>query len=81
VEGEVLMPLPRRCNIRILEETSFTFRSVRRSLPQPANASISRALRAAQNAASAGRCAEMHQHAQSARAVLDSRLDMLLGRR
>lgn len=75
------MALLRRCNIRILEETSHTFRSVRRSLPQPANASIARALRAAQAAAGAGRCAEMHAHAQAARAVLDSRLDALLGAR
>lgn len=75
------MALPRRCNIRILEETSYTFRSVRKSLPQPANAAISRALRAAQAAAGAGRCAEMHSFAQNARAVLDSRLDALLGSR
>ena len=75
------MALPRRCNIRILEETSHTFRSVRKSLTQHANASISRALRAAQAAAGAGRCAEMHSHAQAARSVLDSQLDALLGRR
>lgn len=73
--------MTRRCNIRILEETKYTFKSVRRSLTPHTTASISRALRAAQDAAGAGRCAEMHRHAQDARAALDSRLDALLGPR
>jgi hypothetical protein len=75
------MPLPRRCNIAILEDTGATYRGVRKSLPSQTNAAISRSLRAAQAAAQRGHCAEMHRHAQDARATMERRLDMLLGRR
>jgi len=75
------MPLPRRCNIAILEDTGATYRGVRKSLPSQTNAAISRSLRAAQAAAQRGHCADMHRHAQDARAVMERRLDMLLGRR
>lgn len=73
--------MTRRCNIRILEETKYTFKSVRRSLTPHTTAAVSRALRAAQAAASRGRCAEMHRYAQDARGLLDRRLDALLGTR
>lgn len=72
---------PRRCNIRILEDTGHTYRGVRSSLPHQTSAAISRSLRAAQAAASRGHCAEMHRHAQAARATLEKRLDALLGPR
>lgn len=75
------MPPRRSCNIRILEDTGHTYRGVRASLPHQTSAAISRALRAAQAAANRGHCAEMHRHAQSARGLLERKLDALLGRR
>lgn len=75
------MPPRRSCNIRILEDTGATYRGVRRSLSHQTAAAISRALRAAQAAASRGHCADMHRHTQSARSLLDRKLDALLGRR
>jgi alkylhydroperoxidase family enzyme len=75
------MPPRRSCNIRILEDTGRTYRGVRSSLPPSTQSAISRALRAAQAAASRGHCADMHRHAQSARGLLERRLDALLGRR
>jgi hypothetical protein len=70
----------RSCNTRILVATADTYRGVARSLPAPTRASIVRALSAARVAAERGRCADMHKSAQAARAKLNLRLDMLLGR-
>lgn len=72
------MPAP--CNITRLQDTLDTYHGVRRALPHQTAAAVSRALRAAQAAANRGHCAEMHKHAGTARAALDRRLDMLLGR-
>lgn len=70
----------RSCNIRVLEDTMHTYHGVRRSLPHQTNSAIFRALRAAQAAANRGHCADMHRHAQSARGLLERKLDALLGR-
>ena len=71
--------MPSKCNIRVLEDTMHTYHGVRRSLPHQTNAAIFRALRAAQDAANRGHCADMHRHAQDARFKLERRLDALLG--
>jgi hypothetical protein len=71
--------MPSRCNIRVLEDTCHTYRSVRRSLPHQTSTAIARSLRAAKAAAGRGHCAEMHRHAQDARAKLERKLDALLG--
>lgn len=70
----------RACNLRLLEDTAETYRGVARSLPPPTRASVTRALQAARAAANRGHCADMHRHAQTARATLERRLDVLLGR-
>lgn len=71
----------RRCNLNLLQDTTSTYHGVSRSLPPPTRRSITNALHAAEAAASRGHCADMHKFAQSARALLERRLDMLLGRR
>jgi hypothetical protein len=76
--AEALVPAP--CNINRLQDTLDTYHGVKRSLPHQTAAAVARALRAAQAAANRGHCAEMHKHAGTARAALDRRLDMLLGR-
>ena len=70
-----------RCNIRVLEATTGTYQGVARSLPPATKRSVAQKLQAARAAAQRGRCAEMHKHAQAARAVLERRLDALLGAR
>jgi hypothetical protein len=70
----------RTCNTRLLIDTADTYRGVARSLPPPTRTSITRALQAAREAASRGNCADMHRNAQAARATLERRLDVLLGR-
>ncbi len=70
----------RACNLRLLQDTAGTFHSVSRSLAPPTRASVTKALHAAQAAANRGHCADMHRHAQSARLLLERRLDALLGR-
>ena len=71
----------RMCNVRLLQDTMDTYHGVSRSLPAPTRTSVSNALRNAQAAANRGHCADMHKHAQAARATLERRLDALLGRR
>lgn len=71
----------RRCNIRALETTADTYQGVAKSLPPPTRRSVAKALQAARGAALRGRCADMHKYTQTARAVLERRLDALLGAR
>jgi hypothetical protein len=66
--------------MRLLQDTMDTYRGVARSLPPPTRRSITTNIHAAQAAANRGQCAEMHKSAQAARAVLERRLDALLGR-
>jgi len=72
---------PRTCNTRLLVDTADTYRGVARSLPPSTRRSVTSALQAAREAASRGRCADMHKSAQHARGLLERRLDVLLGRR
>lgn len=72
--------MTRRCNIRLVEDTSTLYHSVRRSLPRPTVAAAHRSLILANTAARSGQCAEMHKHAQHARGLLERKLDALLGR-
>lgn len=71
---------PRRCNVTLIEDTTRMFHSVRRSLPRPTAAAVHRNIVLSNTAARNGRCAEMHRYAQSARGLLERKLDALLGR-
>lgn len=71
----------RRCNLSLLQDTVATYHGVSRSLPAPTRRSITTAIHNAQAAANRGHCADMHRHAQQARATLERRLDNLLGSR
>lgn len=73
------MPPRRSCNTRLLSDTIKTYRGTAHHLPKPAKVRVAKALRAAETAAKAGRCADMHKHAQTARETLNTRIDELLG--